>query len=89
MAVGDQLVTVTSIPLNVTVLAFCAGPKFVPLIVTAIPIPPLLGLNEVMVGVGGGVMVNGLELLFPPGNSKNTVPVTAPAGTATIICVLL
>jgi hypothetical protein len=43
MLVADQLVGVAVVPLNVTVLLPCVGPKFVPVIATAVPTGPLVG----------------------------------------------
>jgi hypothetical protein len=40
MLVALQLVGVPAVPLNVTVLVPCVVPKFVPVIVTAVPIAP-------------------------------------------------
>jgi len=50
MLVALQLVTHPAVPLNVTVLAPCDVPKFVPVIVTAVYAPPELGEIEVMLG---------------------------------------
>src|SRR5260221_8194843 len=41
--VADQLVGVAAVPLNVTVLVPCVAPKFVPVIVTAVPTGPFVG----------------------------------------------
>ena len=40
MLVALQLVTAAGVPLKVTVLVPCADPKFVPVIVTAVPTGP-------------------------------------------------
>jgi len=40
MLVPLQLVGVPAVPLNVTVLVPCAAPKFVPVIITAVPTDP-------------------------------------------------
>ena len=50
MLVADQLVGVAVVPLNVTVLVPCVAPKFVPVIVTAVPTGPLVGDRLVMLG---------------------------------------
>lgn len=50
MLVDDHAVTVAAIPLNFTVLAPCVGWKFVPEIITMVPIGPLDGDNEEIVG---------------------------------------
>src|SRR5882724_10891819 len=48
--VALQLVGVAGVPLNVTVLVPCVAPKFVPEIVTDVPITPDVGFKLVMVG---------------------------------------
>jgi hypothetical protein len=45
-----QLVGEAAVPLNVTVLVPCEEPKFDPLMVTAVPITPEVGLKLVMLG---------------------------------------
>ncbi len=50
MLVALQLVTVAAVPLNVTVLVPFVDPKFVPVIVTAVPTGPELGDRLVMLG---------------------------------------
>ena len=52
MFVALQLVGVTTVPLNATVLVPCTGPKFAPLIATGAPIIPDVGFRLVMVGIG-------------------------------------
>jgi hypothetical protein len=58
--VALQLVGVAAVPSNVTVLVPWVAPKFVPVIVTAVPTAAEAGDRLVMPGVGGGV------LLLPP-----------------------
>jgi hypothetical protein len=53
MLVAVQLVGIAAVPLNVTVLAPCDAPKFVPVIVTEVPTEPDAGLRFVMLGAGG------------------------------------
>jgi hypothetical protein len=60
MLVALHVVGVASVPLNVTVPAVV--PKFVPAIVTTVPIGPDVGLTVVMLGAGG-VTVNRRPLL--------------------------
>src|SRR5580765_5442378 len=79
--VADHDVGVARVPLNVTVLAPCEAPKFVPVIVTAVPTGPLLG--ERVVSVGATVTVYGSALLARPLTVTTTLPVVAPAGTGT------
>ena len=50
MLVAPQLVTVAVVPLNFTVLVPCGDPKFVPVIVTAVPTGPDVGERLVMLG---------------------------------------
>src|SRR5207249_1336529 len=52
MFVALQLVGVTTVPLNATVLVPCTGPKFAPLIATGAPIISDVGFRLVMVGIG-------------------------------------
>jgi hypothetical protein len=47
-----QLAGAACIPPNVTVLVPCVVPKFAPLIVTAVPTTPELGLKFVILGAG-------------------------------------
>jgi hypothetical protein len=51
---ADQLVIVADLPLNATTLVPCDEPKFDPEIVTEVPIRPLVGESEPIVGTGGG-----------------------------------
>ena len=50
MLVALQLVGVPVVPLNVTVLVPCDAPKFVPVMVTAVPTGPEVGFKLEMVG---------------------------------------
>ena len=50
MLVALQLVTLAAVPLKVTVLLPWLVPKFVPVIVTAVPTGPELGARAVMLG---------------------------------------
>ena len=76
-----QLVGVAIVPLNATVLAPCAGPKFVPLIVTAVPTGPEVADKLAILGVGKTEKTATLldcELLV-----TTTFPALDPAGTTT------
>src|SRR5215469_12120912 len=64
MLVALQLVGVAVTPLNVTVLVPCVDPKFMPVIVTAVPTTPEVGLRLVM--LGGRVTVKFTPLLGAP-----------------------
>ena len=48
MLVALQLVGVAAVPLNVTVLVPAVAPKFAPVIVTAVPTGPDVGVSVVM-----------------------------------------
>ena len=50
MLVALQLVGVAAVPLNVTVLLPCDAPKFVPVMVIAVPIAPTVWLRLVIMG---------------------------------------
>jgi hypothetical protein len=64
MLVALQLVGVAAVPLNVTVLVPCVAPKFVPVIVTAVPTGPDPGFKFVM--LGAGVTVSSVEPVMLP-----------------------
>jgi translation elongation factor EF-G len=85
MLVADQLVGVAAAPLNVTVLLPSVAPKFVPVIVTAVPTGPLVG--DRLVSVGALVTVYGSALLARPPTVTTTLPVVAPVGTGTAMLV--
>lgn len=77
-------VKVAVAPLNVTAVA---PVKLVPLICTLVPLGPLLGVNDVMVGPEG-VTVKLLELVPVPAEvTTEMAPVPAPVGTVAVICV--
>ena len=61
--------------------------KFVPVIVTEVPIPPLGGEKELIVGTGITVNAVPLVAMSPAGKLTAIGPDVAPAGTATVICV--
>jgi hypothetical protein len=87
MLVALQVVTVPAVPLKVTVLLPCVAPKLVPVMVTAFPTPPEVGLRLVIEGVAS--TVNALPLLATPPTVTTTLPVDAPAGTGTTMLVEL
>ena len=64
--------------------------RLLPLIVTLVPIGPLVGLKPLIVGGGGGIVTLKLALLvaLPVGVVTVIGPVVAPAGTVALICVL-
>src|SRR5436190_8488274 len=85
--VALQLVDVARVPLNATVLVPFVAPKFAPVIVTAVPIGPDVGVSVVI--DGGTVTVKGTPLLASPPTLTTTVPVVAPVGTGTVRLVAL
>lgn len=87
MLVALQLVGVARVPLNVTVLVPCEGPKFAPVMATEVPTGPDVGFRLAM--FGGTVTVKGRPLLARPPTLTTTLPVVAPLGTGTTILVAL
>src|SRR5436189_268199 len=85
--VALQLVGVANVPLNATVLVPGVAPKSAPVIVTAVPTGPDVGVS-VMID-GGTVTVKGTLLLASPPTVTTTVPVVAPVGTGTVRLVAL
>jgi len=75
---APQLVGVAVVPLNVTVPV---EPKFVPVIVTDVPVAPEGG--EILVILGVGKTVKLTPLLALPPTVTTTFPVVAPLGTGT------
>jgi hypothetical protein len=75
---------VAVVPLNVTVPE---DPKFVPVIVTAVPTAPEVGDRFVI--VGADVTVKLTPLLATPPTVTTTFPVVAPAGTDVTMLVAL
>lgn len=72
MFVVVPFVTGASLPLNLTILLAKTGSKLVPVIVTTVPVTPLVGVKEEM--VGGGMNVNPESVPFPPGVVTITFP---------------
>jgi hypothetical protein len=81
--VAVSTVNDADVPANLTAVA---PVKFVPLIVTVVPMGPLVGENDEIVGLAAVVTVN-LESLVsvPPGVVTEIRPVAAPAGTVAVI----
>ena len=74
------------VPLNLTVLFAGIVLKFVPMIVTFVPIGPEVGVNEIMVGVGAVVIVKSVALVAVLLATVTVIfPVVAPAGTTVVI----
>ncbi len=71
------------VPLNWTTVA---PVRFVPVIVTLVPVPPLPGRNPPIVGAGMMVKLPA-EVAVPPGVVTDTVPLVVPAATTAVICV--
>jgi hypothetical protein len=72
---------VAAVPLNFTLVA---PVRFVPVMVTAIPTPALVGVKLVTVGAGTTVKLDEL-VTVPPGVVTLIVPVVAPVGTVVAI----
>jgi hypothetical protein len=79
MDVSETTVNAAAAPLNFT----SATPvKFVPVIVTLTPTPPLAGVKLAIVGAMTEAVLIGLPLVTePPGAVTRNGPVVAPAGT--------
>lgn len=76
------MLNVTLLPFNLTEFTL---EKFVPFIVTVVPITPDVGEMEVIVGgAGGNVTVNIGPLAVPSGFVTATIPLVAPVGTIKI-----
>ena len=64
--------------------------KFVPVMVTAVPTVPTVGLKLVIVGATDDPTVNGEALVAVPLGAVTAIdPVVAPAGTVTVSCVVV
>src|SRR5579884_2838087 len=68
------------------VLEYFVDPKLAPLTVNDVPAGPTVGEIELMLGAG---TVNAAVLLLTPPTATTTFPVSAPAGTGTLILVSL
>jgi hypothetical protein len=81
---------VAVVPLNRTVLFAGVVLKFVPVIVTVVPIGPEAGLKLVIVGSAGVVTVKSVALVAVlPATVTVILPVVAPAGTVVVILVVV
>jgi hypothetical protein len=87
MLVSVQLEGVAAVPLNFTVLVPWVEPKFVPVIVTEVPIGPEVGERFVIVGPEAVVTVNVTPLLATAPTVTTTGPVVAPLGTGATMLV--
>jgi len=79
MLVALHVVGVADVPLNVTVPG--VAPKFAPVIVTAVPTGPDVGLSVLI--DGGTMTVKVTPLLARPPTATTTGPLVAPVGTGT------
>jgi hypothetical protein len=75
-----------AIPLKATAVA---PVKFVPVMVTAAPARPLVGVKLVTVGAGGITVKLLPDVPVPPEVVTEILPVAAPPGTVVVICVSL
>jgi hypothetical protein len=88
--VADATVGVAaSTPLNFTVLLAATGSKFVPVMVTVVPMGPEIGLKDVIVGATGpAVTIKSVKLVKTVHPTLTTIfPVVAPVGTVAVIFV--
>jgi hypothetical protein len=64
--------------------------KFVPVILTDVPVGPKVGVNDVIVGAGAVTTVKLVALVFCPATVYTWIgPVVAPAGTTAVALVVL
>jgi hypothetical protein len=90
MEVAVLAVTTDVLPLNVTVLLAGVELKFVPVMVTVVPIGPEVGAKEIIVGVAIVVTVKLFALVAVlPATVTEIVPVVAPVGTVVVILVVV
>jgi len=76
--------------LKVTQLFEGVGSKFVPVIVTAAPGEPMVGVKPVIVGAAEVVTANGILFVAEPVGVVMAIgPVVAPLGTLVTICVVV
>src|SRR5574337_2163888 len=88
MAVAVAEVAVDRVTLKTTRLFAGVGLKFVPLIVTAVPGVPMVGVKPVIIGPPQAPTEKGLVLVADPVGVVTLIgPVVAPAGTDVTICV--
>lgn len=79
-------VTTASVPLNLTEFSEGIILKFVPVIVTTVPIVPIVGVKLINVGVGRTVKISALVNVMPL-TVTEIGPVVAPVGTVVVILV--
>jgi hypothetical protein len=87
MLVSLQLIGVPVVVLIFTTLVPCGEPKPEPVIVTFVLMGPVVG--EMLLMVGGPLMVKFTPLLATPPTVTMTGPVVAPVGTGTTIWLVL
>jgi hypothetical protein len=75
---------VAAVPLKATLVAPLSP---APLMVTDVPVGPLVGVNPLMEGAGVATTVKGALVAVPAGVITLTGPVVAPVGTVVVICV--
>src|SRR6185295_12556960 len=78
MRIAETTVKLAVVPLNRTLVV---PVRFVPLIVTAVPTGPLVGLNDVIVGADAVTVKSPTLVAVPPGVVTLIFPVVAPEGT--------
>jgi hypothetical protein len=80
--VAELTVNEAEVTLNLTRVA---PVKFVPVIVTDVPIGPLVGVKLVIVGAGAVTVKVPALVAVPPAVVTLIVPVVAPEGTVAVI----
>ena len=76
--------------MNFDLLFAAVGSKFVPVIVTGVPVTPMVGVKSVIVGNPDPPTMNDVLLeAFPAGVVIAIGPVVAPTGTLVMIFVLV
>jgi len=83
--IPEELLTVNEDAFAPPKLTAVTSLKFVPVMVTLVPFPPLVGVKDVMVG-GTGITVNHARDAIPDGVTTLTLP-EAPAATVAVMLV--
>jgi hypothetical protein len=88
MLVAVEELLTARVPLKATLLPDGVVSKFVPVIVTAVPEAPMVGVRLVMVGAPVSPSTKEAELVAVPVSVVTLIgPVVAPVGTLVTICV--
>ena len=85
MDVADTIVNeAAGVPLNATAVVLA---RFVPTIETTVPAPPLVGVNDEIVGAGGRTVKAVALVAVPPGVVTVILPDVAAGGTVAVTVV--